>query len=1445
MNWRRIWQRGSIGLLLLLTIPQIILWIGINPILERSVIRGVPLVTNGLYRVDTLDIRFDLFNRSLKIENFKLTLDSTQLGHAILSEKPPLITEMRVPKLEVHLRNTWRLLDQQILSLDQVMLLSPQIHVNLPGDAMRTEDAAQDIDINDLYNVIYPQLKGIYIGSFILKAGQLSVRDYDNTNHFKVDDLSLELDRIEVDSTSFKRSNRPLYAEKLNFSVNIADYRVVSLDSTYQVKVQRVGYETTSRHLWLSDLSLSPYETAGNLPISDQNLQYVITMPRIDVNGFELGKILFDKQAILDTIHIASPSVSLTGALERPSTNEEASLELPFDLDLYDFVGPYLKVLSAQTIFVDSCEIVWDVTLGDIPFKGSVGRGSIAFHKTLIDSQNRRASHRWWNSEDTRLMLKAFHIELGDSSYSLEGDSWEIYMQEQHISLMGLRLALPNPDTSVSSNFQLGKVDIWGMRWEDFIQKGRLVMDSLYVDSPFASINILANHNELSKTASQDSVAMIWWDSLQVIHTLSLTNGQLLFNKNISDPTYAFEIKNINLSLNETTLLAGDWKDLLSTQQGSLAFEVQDFVAKTSDGKFLIQTPSLKFSSYNSSLLIDSLSLNPLSQQVQDTSQIAFYFPKVTMSGWNLYTIYKTENLDVDSLIISRPEIQIDQYVPDNPSQSNLPILDPYKLVQGLFDKVSFQNIWIENAAIDHHYHKGDRSQKEQLSRLDIQVRGLEIDSTLSGEKDYTRWANDVQITVRDFSRLLPDSLHEVEVKSLYFSTFAKQLRLRDITCSPINFTSTSAAKWDTKIDYININGIDLYKLLADRELPLEYLDIVAPKIRYIPTHTMSGVFTSKKGMPAVDLYGAISPFIHRLQIDRLILREGDFTVEEAIQGQNNFHAKDILLRLDGFEVDSLAATRSQKPFYADSISVNVDVDSYHIILPDSSYQIEFSDFGLSTADSMLYADSIRVEPLPGSQADALEIGLLLDRIQLEGVDLTELYFKQRLNLTGLHISQPNIHLIVNKRPKRKTIQRDGLDQRDFLTKDPYPKISQVLQLIDIENISIEKGRFVLSGDDIKPLGIKNFSFYAFDFRLDSLAYQQLDSSFLFTQNFAFILEDYEVPLPDSAMYHMYTEKVGLFSRSNYFYIDSLRLVPKYGRQDFASQKGYAAERWELMVPRVSARGLDISRLYRQTDLVAQSINLFLPEMRIYKDKRLPFPIWKRPPMPWDAILNTKTYIHVDTLRVFDGYIWYEERNPDTDTVAWFELTELDLNAYPLTNDEFWILQYPRGKVNATGKIMDIAPMDVTIDFPWAGTSNTHIFEGKVGSIPATDLNPILENTGFVSITDGQIHKAQFWFEANNRTSNGRMRLYYNDLKVNLLSKNLEREQGVVQKLGSGIANAFVVRKDNPRKLLRVGHIGYDREMEKAVLTFWVKSVISGLQSSVGIKSKEMKLKDY
>jgi hypothetical protein len=93
----------------------------------------------------------------------------------------------------------------------------------------------------------------------------------------------------------------------------------------------------------------------------------------------------------------------------------------------------------------------------------------------------------------------------------------------------------------------------------------------------------------------------------------------------------------------------------------------------------------------------------------------------------------------------------------------------------------------------------------------------------------------------------------------------------------------------------------------------------------------------------------------------------------------------------------------------------------------------------------------------------------------------------------------------------------------------------------------------------------------------------------------------------------------------------------------------------------------------------------------------------------------------------------------------------------------------------------------------------------------------------------------------HNELALGEMKMYYRNLKVRLL-KNGKEEKGFFAGIKTFIANNFIIRKNNNN---RIGTVYFPRLQDRSFLNYYVKTLVSGIATSIGAKSNKRMLKKY
>ena len=1442
MKWRRRWSHILLGIISLLLLAQVFLKIWLNPIVERMITRSVPLLTEGVYRVDSLDINIRILARTVNVRNFTVSVDSMSGADLSSLEQSPHLVNLRIGELSLRNLDIMRFLYNKELALNRLHFTNPIMHLRIPNlseEKVGLQGGNVTRERNpDLYPLIAPILKGIYINSFEWVSGQLLVDELGAklAKPIQAKEISLSLSNIEIDSTSFARSGRPLYSERLSFQLDITDYTVVLPDSQYQIQAGELYYTNESSTVQIDSLLMFPFEKLG----STTEAPLEIEIPRLVMQGIHPGEILFDRYFGLDSLLIYQPRISLSPTAQ---SGPRSSFLTQNPNELYPLISDGLDALHLDYLGLLGGEFRSQGNRKDSIPSMEVRDMDLHFSNITIDSTTSLRKDRLFCTEEITIEVDRFSFFLNQNDLLLTGGQVGYQTSKQHFSLKELAAIPKDLEAPTILSGGIPSIEIEGLDLVEFWIEKQLDIKRISIESPEIEYADFPNRRK----ENLDAIAKARPDTLLEevlrglnVDQLSVSGGSFLLNDHIRSPKNAFKAQDINVKVDSFQL-----EDLVDKELGRLfyanevavEFEVSDYFLLLPDSSYAIRFPRLWISSTDSVLIADSLEVQPQKLGEEVAQNFSIEIPQLKIKGWDPYDLYFYRRMSLDSIVLKSPFIRQRVFKKDS-SQAlpELADLDLYPFIQKQLDTLSIHYLGLQQTHFEGIDFQGNSQDTLRIPPIDLQVVDFQLGPSSKMDSENVFYASDIQVDVYPYSVPLPNQGGTVSWEQVRFSTRRQSIQLEGVNLEEEQRGDSSSLQ--VSVPQVQIGGVDVYEILVSKEIAIKEVRIKDPFVA-VPFE-LKLPDAQEDSLPPIDLFPLIEPVVSLLAIDSFLIEGGNLDLVNPIDAKRRLQISDISFNVEGFLLDSLAQARSTKPFYADHIDLQADVPPYSIVLPDSSYRIEFRDIDLSTTDSTLSIDSLRLEPLAGSREDALEVDLLLDKLELTGVNLTELYFEQKLDLSTLRLVKPQILLIVNQANRERMGERQGFDQRTFITEDPYPQLSEVFDYVDIERVELEQGRIVVSGEGIRPFGIPSFSIMAQHFRLDSLAYELLDDTYLFSDELTLVVRNIELPLPDSSMYRMNLGELGLSTQNRYLYVNNFELLPKYGRYEFGRIKNEVVDRWNLSNRRLELRDLDVSLLLRNQSLKAGELRLRDPQLEIFKDKRYPFP-YKRPKMPWEELRELSTYLHLDSITVSNASIFYEERNVETDTTAWFKLNELDASLSPVSNDSFLLMQNPEMYLHATAMIMDTALLDFRAFIPYTDTSNYHTIEADVFDLPAVSLNPIIERTAAIRAMDGNIHKVYFRFRADNQVSRGKMKMRYNDLKVNLLNPKPQKKRGIGRLFGSMFANTFVVHSDNPRRFLRVGRIEFEREKNKGFLVYWIKSIVDGVKSSIGIGKKEEK----
>ncbi|MBL0745106.1 DUF748 domain-containing protein [Chryseolinea lacunae] len=473
---------------------------------------------------------------------------------------------------------------------------------------------------------------------------------------------------------------------------------------------------------------------------------------------------------------------------------------------------------------------------------------------------------------------------------------------------------------------------------------------------------------------------------------------------------------------------------------------------------------------------------------------------------------------------------------------------------------------------------------------------------------------------------------------------------------------------------------------------------------------------------------------------------------------------------------------------------------------------------------------------------DDLDVNLFTQSITATGLRLT--YPRADSADVPHHVSLKSVHVggislyqwLAHKKISIATLEfRDGDVRYNTTLKQRKSSGDSPLKGIAINAIVFDNVRTNVQLDSVQSLsGVLNL-------RVSSL---QLDSLSKGNNLSALYLATLQGDV--TAVTHVskfYTTRVGtvhVHSGDENIRLDSISVTPNYSRFAFAHRVGKQTDRFTLRVPQVEVKGMKFDQL--KDSIVAMAhVNIVSPTLLVFRDKRVPFRNYKKVQLPMAMIRAFPFLLVVDSLKLRDARIVYEEFPEQGFHTGQVEFSHLNAALGNLRN---------RGgdknghaTLIASAQLMGQGRIDANFTLPY-DNAQPYKAEGHIRKLALPRLNPALENMAFVSIESGRLNDLYFNFYYTDDGSKGSVVINYEDLKINGLTKEKDSH---TSGLKSWIINLFL-KKDKDRTVSeakRLGVIQFERDKRKAIFNLWWKSILSGLKSSVldGPAKKEEKKK--
>ncbi len=156
--------------------------------------------------------------------------------------------------------------------------------------------------------------------------------------------------------------------------------------------------------------------------------------------------------------------------------------------------------------------------------------------------------------------------------------------------------------------------------------------------------------------------------------------------------------------------------------------------------------------------------------------------------------------------------------------------------------------------------------------------------------------------------------------------------------------------------------------------------------------------------------------------------------------------------------------------------------------------------------------------------------------------------------------------------------------------------------------------------------------------------------------------------------------------------------------------------------------------------------------------------------------------------------------------------------------------------------LMDTALVNLSLNQSYLDTARGFTMKMRMAPTSLSMLNPVTVPLSNIYIKSGQIDSFYLEAIARENFATGKIKMYYEYLRVKMVKDGDINKSGLKEKLVSFIANTFIIKNKNKEGQ---NILFLPRHAEKSFFSYLLKIIMNGMSSAIGVESSRKNKKSY
>jgi hypothetical protein len=1165
---------------------------------------------------------------------------------------------------------------------------------------------------------------------------------------------------------------------------------------------------------------------------------YQFKVEKITITIKEILPLVLEKKILIDSIYLLRPDIRVTKMRSSRDTTSSADsgLSIPQEMGkIYNSIQDALKVLEVDrfTIAKGKFSLIDrthptdpPVVITDIHFR---------LDNLQVDTTKPGTEKKILFSDNVSLHTNNQDILFPDGRHRLAFSKFRIDVLNRLAEFDSCTIVATKGD-SASNSFRIffDKLQMTNIDFATLYHHEIIKADSVYCINPRFRLDVdIPKKNDAKRSLPKlDELVQELTGDLQLAFVV-VENGAFDINTNRDGRLSSFTSDHNNFELQGLRIKASDPKPLTVEK---FVMAIRNYENFLKDSSYSIQFDSVLL--YNNRVSLSNFTY----QELEANKPVnTLRMPQFELQGLSWDDLVFEQKLKAEAVTLYRPVID---YKISGSKQGNSQ--DIFQTLAGIGNFMQLKNLSVNDGQFNLVFKNNARLRLEnanmyvlgeqlvgskKLQNIQRSVVGLDFRKGSFQMGDISADLADVNFTGGTSNQLRAGNVH------------VKNKNTLDIQAQSVSVHSMMI---NDKIQQTAISGVSWAKAAILLSSLPGMANRTASQFTLRDIHANNTTIKAEEGEKKISLF--LRDFIaeeissrteRKLFIGGLRANGNDLAIN---QGNIRFHIRELQL------------ADQQRSRFADLEFYQGGEDSVYVSVPKLEFVPDLNNIlagNLDTDDLTITSPDIKVN-LAGDNAAGAR------------------WFRGKIG--KLHIIDPNLQFASKNENGTTKLDWNGKGQQVEifglqLDQSPLRSLTadQLKLLLHHFNFVTNKGKIFNAGDgrlavEMKNLKLKNNDAGAWDWKavitklnaenfvVDSLgkkagrltiasarlddfsihSTQLLDPGKMIRENITFRLKELTGSYINSAeAYHWYNTGYDKYTRM--FTADSFTYRPVKDRDSFMANARYQTDYIEAKTGAIHIGPFNLDRYLQDTVLDLGNVDISNGYMTDYRDQRLPRPPGISRSLPVKLLRQIPAKLIVDTVRLSDAHIEYEEFNPKTRASGTIRVARLNGQIAHLKNFD------PGNRdslhISASAYLEDSLHTTLRLREAYMDSLGGFVMNVEMGPADLTILNPVLRPLASAELKSGSLDTMSMQVNGREAFAHGEMKMVYRDFKINVVRPDGKRKRGLL----SLIANSLIKNQNTSRK----GTVYFKRLRDRSAINYLVKITLSGVSSSIGIRKPD------